>query len=266
MQLLSNPTVISAIISLVLAGGVFVYLRARIAELEKLHVEQARILRSFIAHQQQVMNSHPMQPGNIAPANNGNVLPRERLVVSDDSDSSSEYTDDSSSEGSTTNEEQVVSLDINDDSNSHIKTITSEITMMPQSDEVNGGDESPTLIAHTLGSVKVIEMIPTVQPESENTDIRVEELESQSSSSESDSDSVSSEDIDIDIDDSGNAPSSSTPMSSAELQKLRVNALREFAVSKGVVTSVEQAKAYKKQDLITLITKGAHQGHTIDES
>ncbi len=263
MQLLSNPTVISAIISLVLAGGVFVYLRARIAELEKLHVEQARILRSFIAHQQQVMTSQPHQQGNIAPANsNGNVLPRERLVVSDDSDSSSEYTDDSSSEGSTTNEEQEVSLNINEDSNSHIKTITSEITMMPQSD----GGESPTLIAHTLGSVKVIEMIPTGQTESENTDIRVEELESQSSSSETDSDSVSSEDIDIDIDDSGNAPSSSTPMSSAELQKLRVNALREFAVSKGVVSSVEQAKAYKKQDLITLITKGAHQGHTIDES
>ena len=264
MQLLSNPTVISAIISLILAGGVFVYLRARIAELEKLHVEQARILRSFIAHQQQVMTSQPQQQVNIAPANNnnGNVLPRERLVVSDDSDSSSEYTDESSSEGSTTNEEQEVSLNINDDSNSHIKTITSEITMMPQSE---GGD-SPTLIAHTLGSVKVIEMIPTGQTESENTDIRLEELDTHSTSSESDSDSVSSEDIDIDIDDSGNAPSSSTPMSSAELQKLRVNALREFAVSKGVVTSVEQAKAYKKQDLITLITKGAHQGHTIDET
>ncbi len=107
-------------------------------------------------------------------------------------------------------------------------------------------------------------MIPTGQVETENADIRVEELDSQSTSS--DNESVSSEDIDIDIDESESAPSSSTPMSSAELQKLRVNALREFAVSKGVVTSIVQAKSYKKQDLITLITKGAHQGVAIDES
>jgi hypothetical protein len=271
MQLLGNPIAISVIITLVVTGAVFLYLRARISELEKLHIEQARILRSFIAHQQQVMTQRPVQPTmDLTPTttevNEQAVVPRDKLVVSDESDSSSEYTDDDSdsddgSDGSESVED--ISMQVSETNNPQIKTITSEITMMPELVESLADDA--TLIAHTLGSVKVIEMVPPNNaPESNmEEEPRVEELQN-SDSEESDTSSESSEDIDIDQ--ITESPIASEPANAVELQKLRVPVLREIAITRGIVSSIDEAKAYKKQDLITLITKGAHQGHTIENA
>ena len=47
------PFVISIAAALIVGGAIFIYMRARISDLERSHVEQARVLRTFIAQQQQ---------------------------------------------------------------------------------------------------------------------------------------------------------------------------------------------------------------------
>lgn len=271
MELLGSSTVISVVVSLAIAACVFVYLRGRIAELERLHVEQARILKSFIAHQQQLM----IQGGGVpmprppmptqqqivsAPAQTA-AVPREKVVVSDEEDGSgSSYTDsdsdndsDSDCDRSTTSrgEDNVVKLVHAEHMDNMPTDIIHNITMIPM------GVADVHMSAGGLDSIKVIDMSSVVDDATLGALTQaaddVSNIAPLSSSSESSSDEAS------DIEDQpaspevSSSPHESNELTAVNLKRLPIADLRQLAVDKGVVPSVNQAKAYKKGSLIDLI-------------
>lgn len=270
MELLGSSTVISVIVSIAIAGGVFVYLRGRIAELERLHVEQARILKSFIAHQQHIMIQGgggvamvqpdvPMQRQIVSTPPQTELVPRDKVVVSDEgSESGSSYTDsDSESDGdqSTTSVDDgdIVELVHSDRIENQPMDVVHDITMVPV------GVIDTHIAADDVHSIKVIDMSSVVDDATLSTLIQTHDTRSKVSPVSSSSESSDEEDSDDDDDDD----KSSTPEVSAthesneltvvNLKRLPIGDLRQLAVDKGIVPSISQARAYKKTGLIDLI-------------
>jgi len=111
----ATPFVISIAAALIVGGAIFIYMRARISDLERSHMEQARVLRTFIAQQQQhqhmIAHAPPTTACTAPPQTNLNAAtvvapaegPKERILVSEDgsngeSDLGSEYETDSVSD------------------------------------------------------------------------------------------------------------------------------------------------------------------------
>jgi hypothetical protein len=123
-----SSTLLSVACSLIIGGALYLYMRRKISTLESLHVEQARLLKSFIAQQQSLIMSGG-GGGVVTPA--GNVLssqnepqstsveenPQSRIVVSDNSDSESDYEEDDESSSGVTDSESEYESDTLEDSN-----------------------------------------------------------------------------------------------------------------------------------------------------
>ena len=94
--------VVSVAAALVIGGAVLVYVRSRLGELEKSHIEQARVLRTFIAQQALALQPVDASPAEVTSAPSPAIqAPRERIMVSDEesmSDASSEYESDTLSD------------------------------------------------------------------------------------------------------------------------------------------------------------------------
>lgn len=146
-NILGSSTVVSVVVSIAVAGAVFVYLRARIAELERLHIEQARILRSFIAHQQQMFiqggtgadraAADAKEPASeSAPSTIANgatplppATPRDKVVVSDEDSES--YTDSSDDTNSTSSDAHNVTQMVQDRFEHQPLNTPSGISLLP---------------------------------------------------------------------------------------------------------------------------------------
>ena len=94
--------VVSVAAALVIGGAVLVYVRSRLGELERSHIEQARVLRTFIAQQALALQPGEAPTGEVASAPSPVIgAPHQRIMVSDEesgSDDSSEYESDTLSD------------------------------------------------------------------------------------------------------------------------------------------------------------------------
>ena len=88
-----SSTLLSVVCSLIIGGAVYFLMKRRIAALENLHVEQARLLKSFIAQQQAMlmsggqhtMNNQMDRSTNEPVPANMEENPQTRIIVSDGS-------------------------------------------------------------------------------------------------------------------------------------------------------------------------------------
>ena len=89
-----SSTLLSVVCSLIIGGAVYFLMKRRITALENLHMEQARLLKSFIAQQQAMMMSGGQAAMNSQLARNNNEPispntgenPQTRIIVSDGSE------------------------------------------------------------------------------------------------------------------------------------------------------------------------------------
>ena len=123
--------VVSVAAALVIGGAVLVYVRSRLGELERSHIEQARVLRTFIAQQANALKPLEAPSAEVASAPSPVVeSPRERIMVSDDgsdseeaSDCSSEYESDSMTECSIHELQNVEGTVADEANNAHTRIV-----------------------------------------------------------------------------------------------------------------------------------------------
>lgn len=148
------PFVISIASALIVGGAIFIYMRARISDLERSHVEQARVLRTFIAQQQQQHHQQQLQhmvgrAPTVGPVDASVVAPserpKERIVVSEDgsdceSDIGSEYETDSVSNDSMSDVSEASSAQLTAD----LETRVIELSGTLQSEAI--GSSAPAVV------------------------------------------------------------------------------------------------------------------------
>ena len=175
-----SSTLLSVACSLIIGGALYLYMRRKISALESLHVEQARLLKSFIAQQQSMIIAGG--GGVVTPA--GNVLssqnepvptsieenPQSRIVVSDNSESESDnesYDEDDASSSGVTDSESSYESDELEDSN------IEELSSPTRSPQVS--PEPPT--EHRTIQLDLGDGFPAAEPEVTNlSKMRVDSL------------------------------------------------------------------------------------------
>ena len=250
-----SPILISIITSLVVGGAVFIYFRKRIGELETLHMQQAQILRSFISRSQSQPQAFVAQPQSVNSANlamagpPSNQLDAPKITISDgeaqSSEDSGEEISESEYETSSVSGDSVAAYSSDGDDNVRIVPIENETrtvelegnaAMKVESELITSNDVSRTQLPP---EIKMVELGP----------IGVDD----SSSVADDESDKGSDTSDEEVAESSNSSSTEEP---ANYRQMKVDELRAIAITKGIVTSIDDAKKIKKSELVTLLSAG----------
>lgn len=250
-----NGLMISIALTFLTGIVIVYYFRHRFLTLEKAHIEQAKILHRFIAYMQEKEGGVPLPMGP-----GGDIASPE--VVAAAQQAHSEFS----------KETPQNLIDVSDDSQSESDSDASA----SETDESESEVENNDIVNLEVENIKVIDMPPLkgaeieeVQLESmedkddltslsfseseDETDTESNETDTESDNKEVDIEVSKIEDDEYEGDDEGNSSSNNKTCTLVNYKGLKVGALRNAVLEKGLVKSIEDAKKFKKQELLKLL-------------
>lgn len=278
----TNGFIISIGITLLLVGVVVYYFRNKIKYLEHSHMEQAKVLQSFI--QKMSLENHVQVTPNTSDVNslaNNTVVDKANMYIDNqytdkinvsenesDSDSDSDSDSESDSDSDSDNEQKNVVEDVVDqvlEQESNVKKIVIE----NNEDEDENKDENndvPDTMEYELEpivlNVSKAEDNKTMDMEKVPDSVSSSDSESSGSDSDSDNEELSNQDTQGDNDTQEvNKPEqvervekNVVKKESSQYSKMKVNALRDLALENKLVESEDDAKKKKKKELVELLS------------
>jgi len=272
----TNGFIISIGITLLLVGVVVYYFRNKIKYLEHSHMEQAKVLQSFI--QKMSLENHVQLTPDTSDVNslaNNTVVDKANMYIDNqytdkinvsenesDSDSESDRDSESDSDSNSDNEQKNVVKDIVDqvlEQESNVKKIVIE----NNNDENNDvHDTMKYELEPVVLNVSKSEDNKTMDMEKEPDSVSSSDSESSGSDSDSDNEELNNQDTQGDNETQEvNKPEKVEQVEknvvkkeSSQYSKMKVNALRDLALENKLVESEDDAKKKKKKELVELLS------------